>query len=158
MRRDGRSGPSEDRSEYILPNYSTFGIMNTVGNLFHQIEDWGDLRGPKDRPDDLSTDCNFLAINWSFNGGAQCLFWHGGGQNAQRFEQIRGQSDDLLSGGHESICHPLHLLFHETSFHDLWWGLSVCQTKKVLLYTVLLTSEKKVQFGRSLTVVCLLKS
>ena len=40
--------------------------MNTVGNLFHQIEDWGDLRGPKDRPDDLSTDCNFLAINWSF--------------------------------------------------------------------------------------------
>ena len=52
--------------------------MNTVGNLFHQIEDWGDLRGPKDRPDDLSTDCNFLAINWSFNGGAQCLFWHGG--------------------------------------------------------------------------------
>ena len=39
MRRDGRSGPSEDRSEYILPNYSTFGIMNTVGNLFHQIEE-----------------------------------------------------------------------------------------------------------------------
>ena len=39
MRRDGRSGLTEARNEYILPNYSTFGIMNTVGNLFHQIEE-----------------------------------------------------------------------------------------------------------------------
>ena len=39
MRRDGRSGLTEGRNEYILPNYSTFGIMNTVGNLFHQIEE-----------------------------------------------------------------------------------------------------------------------
>ena len=29
---------------------------------------WGDLCGPKDSSDDLSTDCNFLAINWSFTG------------------------------------------------------------------------------------------
>ena len=49
--------------EYIKTKLYNFGIMNTVRNLFHQIEQ---IFGPKDMG--WFINCNFLALYWPDSG------------------------------------------------------------------------------------------